>query len=102
MVGAILWSKAWARRKVVFHCDNQATVQILNKARSKSKDIMKLMRRLTLVAASHSFSYHGRWIPGKTNTKADALSRLQISTFKRLAPKAAQEPCPIPFNSVYL
>ena len=102
VVAAILWGKAWARRKVVFHCDNQATVQILNKARSKSKDIMKLMRRLTLVAASYSFSYHGRWIPGKTNTKADALSRLQISTFKRLAPEAAQEPCPIPFDSVYL
>jgi hypothetical protein len=31
----------------MFHCDNEAVVNIVNKGRSKMADIMKLMRTLT-------------------------------------------------------
>lgn len=100
VVAALLWGKHWARRKIVFNCDNQGTVFILNKGCSKSPDIMKLMRRLTIIAATHSFSYHATYLPGAKNDLADALSRLQIDRFHRLAPHAEPEPCQLPSETI--
>ena len=74
VVAAILWGKQWERKRIIFHCDNQATVHILNKGNSKSRDIMKLMRRLTLVAANYSFTFTAKHVIGQLNRVADSLS----------------------------
>jgi hypothetical protein len=102
VVAAILWGKFWARKRVQFHCDNEGTVFVLNKGRSKSPDIMKLMRKLTLVAAQNSFAYRACHIPGNKNCVADALSRLQMDRFRLLAPMADALPCQIPSNIMSL
>ena len=101
VVAAILWGMDWSRKRIQFNCDNEATVQILNKGRSKSADIMKLMRRLTLVAAKYSFAYAARFVPGRKNVKADALSRLQIEKFRSLAPEADKLPCQLPSDIMF-
>lgn len=102
VVAAVLWGKHWARRRVKFHCDNAGTVFVLNKGRSKSPDIMKLMRKLTLVAAKYSFAYQACHIPGSKNCVADALSRLQMDRFRLLAPAADAHPCLIPSDIMSL
>ena len=101
VVAAILWGKQWERKRIMFHCDNQATVHILNKGNSKSRDIMKLMRRLTLVAANYSFTFTARHVIGRLNRVADSLSRFQLQEFRRLVPDAHPTPCPIPSDIMF-
>ena len=43
----IVWSKQWAQKRLVFHCDNIGTVYILNSGHSKCLKIMSVMRTLT-------------------------------------------------------
>ena len=76
-------------------------VQVLNKGYSKSADVMKLLRRLTLVAATHNFTYSSRWVTGCGNEKADALSRFQFVKFRSLAPDMQDTPCQIPCTIMF-
>lgn len=94
VMACVLWGHLWACKKLLFHCDNLATVEIINKGRSKVNSIMKLMRKLTFHAASHNFVIHAVHIEGKRNTVADSLSRWQMAKFRFLAPHA--DPLPVP------
>ena len=100
-MAAILWGHAWARKRIIFHCDNLSAVHILNKGRSPCASIMKLMRRLVIVAATCNFHFMSVHLPGKSNSISDALSRLDFQRFRHLAPDAAQEPCSIPTNIMF-
>ena len=99
VAASVLWGHEWQRKCVMFHCDNTATVHIINKGRSKSPAIMKLMRRFTLLAAYHNFVFVAKHVAGRFNVYSDLLSRQQIETFKRLAPTADPEPCKCPPHS---
>ncbi|XP_021365299.1 uncharacterized protein LOC110458068 [Mizuhopecten yessoensis] len=96
VAAAVLWGESWQTKKILFHCDNIANVNIVNKGRSKSLHIMKLMRNLTWFAANNNFSFHAKHVPGVENNIADSLSRLQIQRLRQLAPPAALRPnrCP--------
>jgi hypothetical protein len=96
VVSAILWGHSWSRKRIVFRSDNMATVCILNKGRSKCPVIMKLMRRLVLLAGNFSFAFYAEHICGVKNTIADSLSRQQFRRFRQLAPNAAEFPLPCP------
>jgi hypothetical protein len=100
MVAALLWGEQWCRKKIVFLCDNQATVAIVKKGRSKSSLIMQLMRRLVLCAAEHNFTYTARYLKGRCNGVADALSRFDNQRFRRLVPHANPHPCPLPSEAM--
>jgi len=96
VVAAILWGKSWKRKQIVFHCDNMSVVHILNKGRSPCLAIMRLMRRLVIVAALCNFNFRSIHVAGYKNQIADSLSRLNFQKFKQLAPEAAQHPCSVP------
>ena len=101
VVAAILWGHLWSRRQILFMCDNEATVFIINKGRSKVPVINQLMRRLTWLACTNNFHCYAKHVPGKLNEISDSLSRLQITRFRQLAPQAEKlpHPCP-PFSEV--
>ena len=101
VIAAMLWGKRWSRKRIMFHCDNLATVYILNKGRSPCPHIMKLMRRLVITATLHNFNFLGEHVPGVKNSIADALSRLHFQDFRRLAPEANLLPCQIPSNVMF-
>ena len=88
VVASVLWGSHWKGKKIQFNCDNMATVDILNKTRSKELNIMKLMRRLTFCAMTDNFSFCAMHISGKSNIIGDSLSRLQIQRFREAAPQA--------------
>ena len=102
VVAAILWGHEWAQKRVKFLCDNQGTVEILCKGSSSSSDIMKLMRKLTLIAISCNFTFVAEFLPGRNNDIADALSRFQMDRFRKLAPNANIHPCQIPSDITML
>jgi hypothetical protein len=72
---------------------NKATVAIVRKGRSKSIEIMKLMRQLTWCACQNNVTFSAKHVPGVKNNISDALSRLQIEKFRSLAPQAEKQSC---------
>ena len=98
-----LWGHEWKRKRIVFHCDNLSTVSIINKGRSKIPVIMSLMRKLTWSAAIGNYTVQAKHILGVNNSIADALSRFQMSRFRKIAPWADQEATPgIPFAELVM
>lgn len=93
VVAALLWGDMWATKRILFHCDNKGTVDIINKGRSKSHLIMSLMRRLTWCAAKYNFNNDACHVAGVKNHVADALSRLKFQEFRQAAPQANLYPC---------
>jgi hypothetical protein len=96
VVSAHIWGHLWQRKRILFHCDNISTVQIIRKRRSKSPMIMKLLRRLTWISAQYCCEILAEYVPGKDNLIADALSRFQMDKFWHLAPAAEKTPHPCP------
>ena len=68
-----------AGSKVIFHCDNEAVVVIINKQTSKDKIIMSMVRPLVLTLLQHNISLTAQHIPGVDNILSDAISRYQVS-----------------------
>ena len=69
-----------ANRAVVFHCDNKAIVQIINKQSSRDKCIMGLVRHLVMTAMQYNINFSSKHVEGKKNILADKLSRLQVTS----------------------
>ena len=86
-----------------FFCDNEATVNIINKGRSSVPFINRFVRRLTWLSVLGNFIIRAAHIPGVDNTIADSLSRFEFQRFRQLCPEAAPSslPCP-PFSQTVL
>ena len=65
-------------------------VTIINKTTSRDPTIMVLFRQLVLACLKFNIFFSAQHVPGVHNTSADALSRLQVSKFKELAPAGVQ------------
>lgn len=102
VMACLLWGHNWNRKRILFHCDNMATVEIIKKERSKVPSIMKLMRTLTFHAAKNYCVLHAKHIEGHKNCIADALSRYQMEKFPTLLPGAEANPTPCIHHSMML
>ena len=96
VTAALLWGHNWHSKRILFHCDNLATVHAIRKGRSGCKPINHLMRILVLRAAELNFHFTAEWLSTKHNGIADALSRFDLQRFRILAPDADPEPTTIP------
>ncbi|XP_029904174.1 uncharacterized protein LOC115356996 [Myripristis murdjan] len=96
VIAALLWGHEWSSKVILIHSDNQPTVDIINKGRSQSLDVMKFVRRLTLTSAQHQFIIRAAHIPGYKNTIADSLSCFSFQKFRALAPNSDPHPTPVP------
>ncbi len=67
VAACILWGKLWS-------CDNEATVNIINKRCSFTPFIHRFMRRLTWSCVMGNFTLHAAHAPGLDNKTADSLS----------------------------
>ena len=91
VVTSLLWGSEWKCKTILFWCDNEATVAIVRKWRSKSIEIMRLMRQLTWCTCQSNVLFSAKHVPGVKNNICDALSRLQIEKFGLLAPQAEKQ-----------
>lgn len=96
VVAAFLWGKEWSASSILVHCDNESTVQCINKGRSHSPALMPMLRRLTWISACDQFIIRAKHVPGSQNQIADSLSRFLFQKFRTLAPEADQFPTPVP------
>ena len=88
VVATMAWGHLWSGRRILFHCDNLAVVEIWRRHSSRVPAIMCLVRKLYFVAAINNFHVRVSHIQGTDNTIADALSRNDLTTFRKLAPNA--------------
>lgn len=96
LVCLVVWGHRLQNKKILFHCDNQAVVHILNSMTSKSDQIMVLVRALTLECLRCNLVVKGTHISGRYNVLCDCLSRSQLQKFHQLAPQAEEHPEAVP------
>ena len=94
VAAAVVWGKDWTSKRIMFISDNEATVYIIRKMRSKCLPIMKLMRTVTWTATMNNFHFSAKHLAGKLNRVADHLWRLALQKFRECAPQADQFPQP--------
>lgn len=73
---AFRWAPCWVNQHVIIHCDNEAAVYIINKGSTSHPLLMCYLRQLFWLSAIYNFRFTARYIPGKHNVIADAVSRL--------------------------
>jgi len=96
VVACHLWGKEFSNKRILFFCDNESVVNIVNSKRSRIPRVMDLVRHLTLLTLKYNFYLKVRHIEGKRNEIADSISRFQMARFRQLAPYADPVPCPVP------
>lgn len=96
VVACQIWHKDLSNKRIIFNCDNEAVVTMINSKRSRIPRVMDLLRYLTLLSLNHNIYIRARHIAGKNNEIADSLSRFQQQRFRSLAPSADPAPCSVP------
>ena len=91
-----LWAPSFRGKRLLFHCDNLAIVNIWSAQSSKCPEIMAILRKLFFISAKHEFTVNIKHIPGVDNVLADCLSRLQLKKFFQLIPNANHTPIEVP------
>ena len=92
-----MFASEMAYKTVIFHCDNEAIVTIINKQTSKNRRIMKLLRPMVLELLKFNVVFKSEHIPGLQNNLCDALSRQQVSE-QLLRRHGLGKPTTVPFH----
>ena len=72
-----LWPNSLKDQRLLVLCHNEAVVHVINNQTSKDKDLMSLIRQLTVALMNNNLILRAKHVPGKLNIIADALSRFQ-------------------------
>ena len=96
VIAAHIWGQEWARKRILFKCDNQAIVACLKFGSGRDRHLAFLLRHLAMKAIMCSFTYSAIHIPGCRNQHADSLSRFNFQKFFQDVPNAATTSLPVP------
>ena len=80
ILSAVKWAPHWRNHKVHVYCDNTAAVAMINKGTTANSLMMRYLRLLFWLSATYNFRITAIHIPGKLNTTADHISRLDESS----------------------
>jgi hypothetical protein len=83
---------------ILFHCDNEAVVAIINKQSSKDSTVMCIMRPLVLKLVQHNIGLKSVHIPGMDNILPDKISRFQVTPALLEYYAMQNDPTPIPLE----
>ena len=81
-----LWGAAMSNQCILFFTENESLVHVINKQTCKDRVLMAFLRKLVSICLHHNILFKAKHIQGVRNRLADALSRLQVQTFRHLAP----------------
>jgi hypothetical protein len=71
----LTWGQRLQGKTILIYCDNEASVDSITAGRCDDPILMSMIRELFYIRARFSFQLKAVHIPGKRNTRADALSR---------------------------
>ena len=91
-----IWGTQLANKCITFHTDNQPFSEVINRMTTQDRELLILLRALVLSCLQNNILFKAVNLPGVHNTKADALSRLQVTKFKFLSKDMAPEPTAVP------
>ena len=69
VMACLIWGSRWRGRALVFHCDNQAVVEVVNAGVGKDPELMQLMRCLFFVRAHFVITARATHIPGRLSRR---------------------------------
>ena len=81
LLACAAWGKHWRSSRVQWLCDNQAAVHAVRNRSCRDQTMMRLIRCLFFLEAWFGFELVAAYLPGRTNTLADDLSRNRLSNF---------------------
>ena len=85
------WCIELANHRLTLHIDNQVVVHSINNGVCKNNDIMELIRELYSILFQNNMECHCIYIQSAHNVLADALSRLDLHTYRQLRPGASMK-----------
>ncbi|KAJ1138211.1 hypothetical protein NDU88_004602 [Pleurodeles waltl] len=77
IVAVCLWGSELWHSRVLFHVDNLAVVQMVNRQSAREARVLQLMHIFVLQCLRNEIFFRARHVPGVNNDIADALSRSQ-------------------------
>ena len=92
----LTWVHPFKNQKIRLFCDNKSVVGMINQSSSSCKNCMVLIRLITLKSLQHNVRVFAKHVKTSKNPVADALSRLRLHSFRRLAPHMKKGPTKIP------
>ena len=96
LAATMTWGHLWTGKRIVFITDNKPITKIWESGATPVHNLMLLIRKLFMFAATHHFLVSFKHILGHYNPAADALSRFQGSRFRQVMPDADALPTVIP------
>jgi len=75
LIALKLWAPNFNGRKLLFYCDNEATVAVVNSGRCKDAVMLRLLREVVFVCSINNCQVRTVHLAGVENRLADSLSR---------------------------
>ena len=75
LVALRIWAIMWQHQTVLFRCDNEAVVAVLNSGKTRDPDLAAISRNIFMHCATFDTPLKIIHISGKDNNIADLLSR---------------------------
>ena len=91
-----VWSANFQNKCVLFMCDNEAVVHIINKQTSKDPKVMSVLRFFIIQCMKYNILFRAKHVPGQKNVLADALSRQQVTKAREIRQTLKSEPTSVP------
>ena len=79
VISTFIFGHKLRNHSIVYHCDNQAVVSIINKQSSRNRKVMVLLRQFVLNCLNFNLDFKSVHIAGSQNVTSDLISRLQIN-----------------------
>ena len=95
VVACHLQGSTFSNKHILFFCDNQSVVKIVNSKQSCIPGVMDLVHHLTIPTLEYHFYLKVSPFEGKGYEIPDSLSCFQMERFHTLAPCTDLHPCPI-------
>ena len=100
LLAAVVWGPRWRSCRVICHCENKATVSVVNKRSAKDPRLAQLLRGISFYSIYFHFSLHAQHVSGHHNQSANALSLNNLHLFFSLCPQAQPTSEPIPYEVI--
>ena len=97
VIATLTWGDQWRGKRILFRCDNEAAVTVINGGSCPNPLMMELTRELWFICCRFECELRAMHIPGITNIDADLLSRGSIDLFLQRHP-LTKFSCSIPLQ----